>query len=45
MGSGRAMHPDLLRKDTLLPSEWGDVPESDELGSFVGSQAQTLWLW
>ena len=31
--------------DTLLPSERGDVLELDELWSFVGSKAQTLWLW
>ena len=31
--------------DTLLPSEEGDVLELDELWSFVGSKAQTLWLW
>ena len=31
--------------DTLLPGENGDVLELDELWSFVGSKAQTLWLW
>ena len=31
--------------DTLLPGERGDVLELDELWSFVGSKAQTLWLW
>ena len=31
--------------DTLLPSEEGDVPELDELWSFVQAKAQTLWLW
>ena len=31
--------------DTLLPSQRGDVLELDELWSFVGSKAQTLWLW
>ena len=30
--------------DTLLPSEQGDVLELDELWSFVGGKAQTLWL-
>ena len=31
--------------DTLLPGQNGDVLELDELWSFVGSKAQTLWLW
>ena len=31
--------------DTLLPSRSGDVLELDELWSFVGSKANTLWLW
>ena len=31
--------------DTLLPSQKGDVLELDELWSFVGNKAQTLWLW
>ena len=31
--------------DTLLPSEAGDVLELDELWSFVGGKARTLWLW
>ena len=31
--------------DTLLPAKNGDVLELDELWSFVGSKAQTLWLW
>ena len=31
--------------DTLLPSQRGDVLELDELWSFVGTKAQTLWLW
>ena len=31
--------------DTLLPAEKGDVLELDELWSFVGGKAQTLWLW
>ena len=31
--------------DTLLPSAKGDVLELDELWSFVGAKAQTLWLW
>lgn len=31
-------------KDTLLPADGGDVLELDELWSFVGSKAQTLWL-
>ncbi len=31
--------------DTLLPSQKGDVLELDELWSFVGGKAQTLWLW
>ena len=31
--------------DTLLPAENTDVLELDELWSFVGSKAQTLWLW
>ena len=32
-------------KDTLLPSEKGDGLELDELWSFVGAKANTLWLW
>ena len=32
-------------KDTLLPSEKGDVLELDELWSFVQAKAQTLWRW
>lgn len=32
-------------KDTLLPSEKGDVLALDELWSFVQAKAQTLWLW
>lgn len=31
--------------DTLLPAKNGDVLELDELWSFVGSKANTLWLW
>ena len=31
--------------DTLLPAENGEVLELDELWSFVGAKAQTLWLW
>lgn len=31
--------------DTLLPAKNGDVLELDELWSFVGSKADTLWLW
>ena len=31
--------------DTLLPGENGDVLELDELWSFVGAKANTLWLW
>ena len=31
--------------ETLLPAEPGDVLELDELWSFVGAKAQTLWLW
>ena len=31
--------------DTLLPGQNGDVLELDELWSFVGGKAQTLWLW
>ena len=31
--------------DTLLPAERGDVLELDELWSFVGAKANTLWLW
>ena len=31
--------------DTLLPAQTNDVLELDELWSFVGSKAQTLWLW
>ena len=29
----------------MLPSQEDDVLELDELWSFVGSKAQTLWLW
>ena len=32
-------------QDTLLPSQKDDVLELDELWSFVGGKAQTLWLW
>lgn len=32
-------------RDTLLPSQNGDVLALDELWSFVQSKAQTLWLW
>ena len=32
-------------KDTLLPSQDGDVLELDELWSFVQKKAQTLWRW
>ena len=28
-----------------MPSQKGDVLELDELWSFVGGKAQTLWLW
>lgn len=31
--------------DTLLPAKNGDVLELDELWSFVGAKAQSLWLW
>ncbi len=31
--------------DTLLPCQTGDVLELDELWSFVGRKANTLWLW
>ncbi len=31
--------------DTLLPCQAGDVLELDELWSFVGAKANTLWLW
>ena len=31
--------------DTLLPAKNGDVLELDELWSFAGANAQTLWLW
>ena len=31
--------------DTLLPAQEGDVLELDELWSYVGAKAQTLWLW
>ena len=31
--------------DTLLPGQNGDVLELDELWSFVGAKANTLWLW
>ena len=31
--------------DTLRPSQDGDLLEWDELWSFAGSKANTLWLW
>ncbi len=31
--------------ETLLPGQNGDILEQDELWSFVGAKAQTLWLW
>ena len=31
--------------DTLLPGQHGDVLELDELWSFVGAKANTLWRW
>ena len=33
------------RQGHALPGQEGDVLELDELWSFVGSKAQTLWLW
>ena len=31
--------------DTLLPAEAGDVPERDELWSFVGRRLNARWVW
>ena len=43
VGEKAAALPALV--DTLLPGKNGGVLELDELWSFVGVKAQTLWLW
>ena len=43
LGKKAAAFPPL--SGTLLPAEKGDVPELDELWSFVGSKANARWVW
>ena len=43
LGEKTGAMPDF--KDTLVPSQRGDVLELDELWSFVGRKADTCWLW
>ena len=43
MGKKAAQLPAFV--DTLLPAQKGDVLALDELWSFVGAKAPTLWLW